>query len=296
MRDRGIPLRARVAAALVHATPDWSASVASRFLGAAARLRLPEPVGRAAVQAYARYFDVNLRDVDPLSLEDGFTSFDEFFTRRLRQGARSIDPRSSTVVSPCDGELRQVAPIEDGSEVVAKGHAFSLGELLADEALAREFVGGTALTIYLHPRDYHRVHAPCDALAHRVVHVPGRLLPVTEASARREPRLFALNERLVHVLETGHGTMAVVMVAAFGVGHMTCSYQRFDPHPRELQVRDCQPPARLSKGDELGIFHLGSTVIMLVGPGLRCTEPHLPVPMLLGRTLLEETASKGDAS
>ena len=98
------------------------------------------------------------------------------------------------------------------------------------------------------------------------------------------------------MLETGHGTMAVVMVAAFGVGHMTCSYQRFDPHPRELQVRDCQPPARLSKGDELGIFHLGSTVIMLVGPGLRCTEPQLPMPMLLGRTLLEESGSKGDAT
>lgn len=293
MRDRGIPLRARVAAALVHATPDWSATVASRLMGAAARLRLPSSVGRAAVQAYARWFDVNLRDVDPLELEDGFTSFDEFFTRRLRSGARSIDPRATAVVSPCDGALREVASIEDGTEVTAKGHAFSLGELLADEALARELVGGTALTIYLHPRDYHRVHAPCDALVHRVVHVPGRLLPVTEASAVREPRLFALNERMIHVLETGYGKMAVVMVAAFGVGHMTCSYQRFTPHPRELQVRDCDPPARLSKGDELGVFHLGSTVILLTGPGLRCTETELPLPVRLGQSLLEEDTGTG---
>ncbi|MCH9680640.1 MAG: archaetidylserine decarboxylase [Deltaproteobacteria bacterium] len=257
-------------------------------------MRLPTAVGRAAVGVYARYFDVNLRDVDPMMLEDGFGSFDEFFTRPLRPGARSIDRSARTVVSPCDGELRDVAPILDGTEVVAKGHAFSLGELLASEELARTFVGGTALTIYLHPRDYHRVHAPCDALAHRVVHVPGRLLPVTAASAQREPKLFSLNERMVHVLETGHGTMAAVMVAAFGVGHMTCSYQRFAPHPRELQVRDCDPPARMSRGDELGIFHLGSTVILLVGPGLRCTEPSLPQTVRLGQPLLEEQPGGGD--
>lgn len=293
MRDRGIPLRARVAAALVHATPDWSATVASRLMGACARLRLPEPVGRAAVEVYARVFDVNLRDIDPLQLEDGFTSFDEFFTRRLRSGARSIDPRASAVVSPCDGALREVAPIEQGAQVTAKGHAFSVGELLADESLARQLVGGTALTIYLHPRDYHRVHAPCDALVKRVVHIPGRLLPVTAASADREPRLFALNERMVHVLETGNGPMAVVMVAAFGVGHMTCSYQRFAPHPRELQVRDCEPPARLSKGDELGVFHLGSTVILLTGPGLHWANTPLPVPVRLGETLLEEEPASG---
>lgn len=296
MRDRGTPLRARLAAALVHATPDWSALVASRLMGAAARMRLPAPVGRAAVGAYARYFDVNLRDVDPLALEDGFASFDEFFTRPLRRGARSIDRSATTIVSPCDGELRDVAPIFGDTEVVAKGHAFSVGELIADEALAREFIGGTALTIYLHPRDYHRVHSPCDALARRVVHVPGRLLPVTEASALREPRLFALNERMIHVLETGHGAVAVVMVAAFGVGHMTCSYQRFAPHPRELQVRDCDPPARLNKGDELGVFHLGSTVILLVGPGLRSVEPERPAPVLLGQPLLEELGPGGRRS
>lgn len=257
-------------------------------MGAAARVRLPPPVGRAAVEAYARVFDVNLRDVDPLRLEDGFHSFDEFFTRPLRSGARSIDPRATTVVSPCDGELRDVAPLSDGAEVVAKGHAFSVAELVADPDLARSLAGGMALTIYLHPRDYHRVHSPCDALAQRVVHVPGRLLPVTAASARREPRLFALNERMVHVLETGHGPVVVVMVAAFGVGHMTCSYQRFTPHPRDLQVRRCEPPARLSKGGELGIFHLGSTVILLVGPGLRCIEPQWPTSVLMGQTLLEE--------
>ena len=288
MTDGAIPLRARVAAALVHATPDWSAALASRLMGAAARLPWPDRFGRMAVAAYARVFDVNLRDVDPLQLEDGFASFDEFFTRPLRPGARSIDRNHGTVVSPCDGVLRDLVPIEDGAEVVAKGHRFSIGELIADETLARTFVGGCAATIYLHPRDYHRVHCPCEALARRVVLVPGRLLPVTAASEKREPRLFALNERMVHVLETGHGTIAVVMVAAFGVGHMTCSYQRFAPHPRELQTRECDPPARLRKGDQLGIFHLGSTVIMLVPPGGVPAEPPVGGMVRLGEAIFEE--------
>jgi phosphatidylserine decarboxylase len=224
-------------------------------------------------------------------LEDGFESFDAFFTRPLRNGARSIDRSASTLVSPCDGELRDVVPLErEDTEVVAKGQGFTIGELLADRELAERFVGGTATTIYLHPRDYHRVHAPCDALAWRVTLVPGRLLPVTAAAVARVPRLFALNERMVHVLETGHGHVAVVMVAAFGVGHMTCSYHRFVPHPRELQVKHCDPPARLRKGDELGVFHLGSTVIVLTEPGMRLVADDVPMPLLLGQPLLEDDA------
>ncbi len=257
-------------------------------MGAAARVPLPAPVGRAAVRAYARVFDVNLQDVDPLQLEEGFSSFDEFFTRPLRRGARSIDRGAQTVVSPCDGMLREVVPIEGTTSIVAKGHAFSIGELLADDELAEQFAGGLAATIYLHPRDYHRVHCPCDALVKRVTLVPGRLLPVTEASADRDPRLFAINERMIHVLETGFGTMAAVMVAAFGVGHMTCSYHRFSPHPRELQRHDPATPVRLRKGDELGIFHLGSTVILLGGKELRAAEPPAPTPVLLGQPVLRE--------
>lgn len=261
-------------------------------MGAAARVPLPAPLGRAAVAAYARVFDVNLQDVDPLTLEEGFTSFDEFFTRPLRRGARSIDRGASTVVSPCDGTLREVSPVEAGTEVTAKGHAFSIGELLADPGLAEEFVGGLAATIYLHPRDYHRVHCPCDALVRRVTLVPGRLLPVTEASADRDPRLFAVNERMVHVLETGFGLMAVVMVAAFGVGHMTCSYHRFSPHPRELLRHAPSSPVRLSKGDELGVFHLGSTVIIVAGPELRAMDPPPPTPVLLGQPVLREQQAR----
>jgi len=270
MSSRSTPLGARVAARIVHATPDWSSILASKLVGAAARLKMTPSVGRFAVSTYARLFGVNLRDVDPLVLEEGFETMNAFFTRPLRAGARSIDRSPEVLVAPCDGELREVAPIERVTEVVAKGHSYGIGELLADHELAERFVGGTASTIYLHPRDYHRVHAPCDALAHRVSLIPGRLLPVNDASVDYDPRVFAINERMVHLLETGHGWVAVVMVAAFGVGNMSCPYHRFDPHPRELQVARLEPPSRMGKGAELGVFHLGSTVIMLtekpVGP------------------------------
>ncbi len=290
MPSRAIPWGARVAAAVAHATPDWSATLASRLIGYAARTRLPPQVGRSAVTAYARYFGVNLRDVDPMALEEGFSSFDEFFTRPLRRGARSIDRSPNTLVSPCDGELRDIKPIERVTEVVAKGHSFSIGELLADDELAERFVGGSAATIYLHPRDYHRVHAPVDALARKVVLVPGRLLPVNDASVDRDPRVFAVNERMVHLLETGLGWVAVVMVAAFGVGNMSCAYHRFEAHPRELQTVQCDPPARLRKGDELGMFHLGSTVIILTQAQLTRCELVAPQPLLLGQALLLEDA------
>jgi phosphatidylserine decarboxylase len=178
--------------------------------------------------------------------------------------------------------------IERVTEVMAKGQSLSIGELLADEELAAKFTGGTATTIYLHPRDYHRVHSPCDALAHRITVIPGRLLPVTEASVARDPRVFAVNERMVHVLETGLGWVAVVMVAAFGVGNMTCAYDTFEPHARVLQVHHREPPARLRKGDELGTFHLGSTVILLTQPGVEALDVRLPRTVLLGQPLFEE--------
>jgi len=254
-------------------------------------MKLPPVVGRAAIGAYARYFGVNLRDVDPLTLEEGFDTFDAFFTRRLRDGARFIERGAGTLVSPCDGELRERVEIERSTEVVAKGHRFGIGELLADDALAERFVGGTASTIYLHPRDYHRVHCPCDALIHRVSLVPGRLLPVNDASVAMDPRVFAVNERMVHLLETGFGWVAVVMVAAFGVGNMSCAYDRFEAHPRELQIHHRDPPARLRKGDELGTFHLGSTVIVLTQPGVKAAELRLPSAVLLGQPLFEEEST-----
>jgi phosphatidylserine decarboxylase len=288
MPDREIPWRARLAAAVLDVSPDWGASAASKALGAAARARLPRPLSRAFVSAYVRYFGVDLEDIDPRSLDDGYDSFNAFFTRRLRPGARPVDPRHEVLSAPCDGLLRGIVPIERGTGVVAKGHAYTLGELLADDGLAEQFVGGRATTIYLHPRDYHRVHAPCDATAQRVIAVPGRLLPVTAAALERSPRLFARNERLIHVLDTPFGVLAVVMIAAFGVGHMSCAYRHVEPHPREVQRVDCVPPAALRKGDELGVFHLGSTVVVLTRPGVQpLVSADEPAVVRMGQPLMK---------
>lgn len=288
MPDLAIPWRARLAAAVLDASPDWGASAASWALGAASRTRLPRPLSRAVVTAYVRYFGVDLDDVDPQALREGYDSFNAFFTRRLVEGARPVDPRRDVLVAPCDGLLRGVAPIERDVAVTAKGHAYTIGELLADESLAEAFIGGAATTIYLHPRDYHRVHVPCDADAAQVTAVPGRLLPVTAAALERTPRLFALNERVVHVLDTELGKLAVVMIAAFGVGHMSCAYHSVEAHPREIRRVVLDPPVALRKGDELGIFHLGSTVVMLTQRGVRPLVPaDSPVPMRMGQPLLQ---------
>ena len=154
-----------------------------------------------------------------------------------------------------------------------------------------DHVGGLATTIYLHPRDYHRVHCPCDADVRAVTAVPGRLLPVTAAALEREPRLFARNERLIHHLDTALGAMAVVMVAAFGVGHMSCAYRQVAVHPRQIQRTVCTPPVRLRKGDELGVFHLGSTVVLLTRPGVELSDLDLPISVRMGEALLEGSAT-----
>lgn len=255
-------------------------------MGSAARMRIPRPLSRAAVAAYVRYFDVDTEDVDPDALADGYSSFNEFFTRRLKPGARPLAEGEHKLVSPCDGTLRDAAPIEPNGRLVAKGHAYSVAELLADDDMAAAFVGGLQTTIYLHPRDYHRVHAPCGGELKRLTLVPGRLLPVTDASVKREPRVFALNERMVHLLETPVGPVAVVMIAAFGVGNMTCAYRPVETHPSEAMDFEGEG-LRVGKGDELGVFNLGSTVVLLTARGVEPAPSVVPGPVLFGQPLLE---------
>jgi phosphatidylserine decarboxylase len=287
MRSSDLSLRGRIAAALIERTPPRSAMAATQAIGLAARVPLPGGLSRAAVAAYTRWFGVELADVDPDQLERGFASFDAFFTRNLRHGAREVDKRPGILVSPCDGRLREVAEVEAQGVVVAKGHAYAIGELIGDSALAERFVGGLQAVIYLHPRDYHRVHAPISGVSRRIVLIPGRLLPVNDAGIAREPRLFAVNERQVHILETDHGTVAVVLVAAFGVGHMSCPYRQVTAHPSDETVLDLEPPPFLAKGDELGVFHLGSTVVLLTEPGFSLAEGLVPDQrVVMGQALL----------
>lgn len=287
MSSSELSLRGRLAVALLERTPPRSALAATQMMGVAARVPLPARVSRLAVGAYARFFDVDLGEVDPSHLERGYASFDAFFTRNLREGARVIDKDPNVLVSPCDGRLREFAEIEAQGVVVAKGHAYAIGELLGDAQLAARFVGGLQAVIYLHPRDYHRVHTPVTGRATRLSAIPGRLLPVNDASVSSEPRLFALNERQVHLIESDYGAVAVVLVAAFGVGHMSCSYTRLAVHPDREVVVEPKPAPLLTKGEELGVFHLGSTVVLLTEAGFEPARAFEPGARLeLGEALL----------
>jgi phosphatidylserine decarboxylase len=204
-----------------------------------------------------------------------YSSLGDLFSRRLRPGLRPVCPDLDAVASPCDGVLAARGTAVDGALVQAKGKNYQLEDLVVDPQLARDLRGGEYATIYLSPRDYHRVHAPIDAHLVRYDYIPGALWPVNPNIATRRARLLSRNERVVITLDAGHfGKVAVVMVAASGVGNIklehaegvsasgeTASWRALG-EPRRIEVG-----VDVQKGDELGAFRLGSTVVMVFRPG-----------------------------
>jgi phosphatidylserine decarboxylase len=240
----------------------------SRLVGAATRARLPRPALRAAMRGFASRYGVDLSECPPL---DGYRTFGEFFARPLLPGRRPIEPGAEVVVSPVDGVVSEAGLALEGRLVQAKGVDYGAEALLADAQLARRLAGGAFATLYLSPRDYHRIHFP---LGGRVVgwrYVPGALWPVNPASVENVPGLFAGNERLVTVLDTPLGLCAVVAVGATIVGRVRAFY---DPGVPATNLRgatgrshDYPVPLAVEKGAELGAFEMGSTVILLFEPG-----------------------------
>ena len=204
---------------------------------------------------------------------DAFERFDDFFTRPLRDGARPIAEGAGVVVSPCDGVVSQAGLSEGGRLIQCKGRDYTVAGLLADAAEARAFEGGAYATIYLSPRDYHRIHSPVDGSVTGYRHIPGAFFPVNPTSVRNVAGLFSINERLVTYLDSDVGRVAVVAVAATGVGWITVAYDRdVRTHRggsagRHGWAQRYASPRRLGRGAELGMFHLGSTVILLFEPG-----------------------------
>ena len=245
----------------------------SRFVGRCADLQLPRPVLRMLVAAYARALDVDLGEavVPP----GGFRNFDDFFTRQLRPGLRPLAPGQRRLVSPVDGTLARYGAIEDGQLLQVKGKTYDLAALLDDAELARRFDGGTYFTLYLSPRDYHRIHAPADGHILGYHYIPGRLFPVNRLGVERVPGLFPRNERLVTLMKTPLGQMAVVKVGATSVGRISVSYAdlRTNEGGNARHAVLFARPKEIAKGADLGAFHLGSTVVLLVQPpGLRLDE------------------------
>ena len=198
-----------------------------------------------------------------------YASFNEFFTRALKPGLR---PQAKTaLVCPVDGAISQFGAIEHDQIFQAKGHHYSTTALVGGDAeLAAQFNDGSFATIYLSPKDYHRIHMPCDGRLLRMIHVPGELFSVNPTTARGVPGLFARNERVVCVFESALGPFVLTLVGATIVGSMATVWHGVVNPPRVKQVREwryADTPVRLKKGEEMGRFLLGSTVVLLFPKG-----------------------------
>ncbi|MDD0811344.1 archaetidylserine decarboxylase [Curvibacter sp. RS43] len=218
-----------------------------------------------AIRRFVARYGVDLSEAQ-LGQASDYASFNDFFTRPLREGARP--PAQADYLCPVDGAISQFGPIERDQIFQAKGHSYSTQALVGgNAALARQFEDGHFATLYLSPRDYHRIHMPCDGRLLRMIHVPGDLFSVNPATARGIPGLFARNERVVCVFEDAAGRPFVLtLVGATIVGSMATVWHGLVNPPRPGTVREWRydsQSVQLKKGDEMGRFLLGSTVVML---------------------------------
>jgi phosphatidylserine decarboxylase len=216
------------------------------------------------IRRFVDRFGVNMNEAaDPDTA--AYATFNDFFTRALRPGARPL--AAADWVCPVDGALSACGAIERDQVVQAKGHRYSTAALLGGSAqLAGQFVDGHFATLYLSPKDYHRIHMPCDGRLQRMIHVPGALFSVNPATAQAVPGLFARNERVVCLFETAFGPLALVLVGATIVGSMATVWHGVVNPPRIGVLREwnyADRDVRLKQGEEMGRFLLGSTVVML---------------------------------
>jgi phosphatidylserine decarboxylase len=222
---------------------------------------------------------MNLSETE-LSLED-YATFHELFVRRLQPGCRPIFPGDDVLVSPVDGCLTAFGGVRSDMVIQAKGVDYSLSRLIGDSQLAEEFDSGTFLTLYLRPKDYHRIHCPLPATITRTQRIPGSLYPVKPYMTRNLRGLFTQNERLVLLLDSSLGKVLMVCVAAAGVGTISTSFGQ--ENGRSLGKAG---PIRLEKGEEIAVFHLGSTVILFFEPGrLALSELEPGRELLMGEAL-----------
>ncbi len=244
------------------------------------------PASRHLIRPFARAFGVNLAEAElPPS---GYDTLNAFFTRRLRPGARPFDPDPRTLVSPVDGRVAAWGDCRQDRLLQVKGVEYTLFGLLRDGPMAARFEDGLYATLYLSPRDYHRVHAPLPLSVTGIGYMPGSLLPVNPPSVRWVDQLYTLNERVAVYADSPAGCVAVVLVGAHCVGSIRLAFHDFVTNrpgigPRRLAF---ERPIELRKGDELGVFEMGSTVVVLFERGrveARLGPPGEPVR--LGQTL-----------
>jgi phosphatidylserine decarboxylase len=269
----------------------------SALVGWGATKALPARLRPLAYRAFARAVGANLDEVE-LDLA-GYESLGDFFARKLRHGARVIDAAARSIISPCDGVIAARGVASDGTLVQAKGRTYQLAELVADAALAARLTGGAYATIYLSPRDYHRVHIPLDATVLGYDYLPGTLWSVKPRVMEHRDGVLARNERVVFRLDAGPvGHVALVMVGAGGVGNIRVApelgggdtaWWRSAREPRRVELAGV---AR-KRGDELGAFRLGSTVVLVFAPGRAELEGEIGSALQFGQRIGRVTDPRG---
>ncbi len=263
----------------------------STVVGRLVSRRLPEPIGRKTVELFAKYYGIDMSEAEfPI---ERYKTIGELFTRRLKPGAR---PVGEGIVHPADSRVTEAGTIERMRVIQAKGRAYSLPELLRSNHWALAFEGGVFVTYYLCPTDYHRVHAPVTGDVVWSCHVPGELWPVNEWSVGAIEDLFAVNERVVAVADTERGKVAVIMVAATNVGDIGVCFDEgistvHRGGERAAREKSYEPPKPIVKGEEFGVFRMGSTVILLFEKGM---VPEAACASLRGKTVrVGETLHRG---
>lgn len=230
------------------------------------------------IRAFIRYYRVDMQEA-LLPQPSSYKTFNEFFTRHLRPEVRPMSGDDAGLVVPVDGTISQLGCIDEGRLVQAKGHHYQLDQLLAgDTQLVKTFQGGQFATLYLSPRDYHRVHMPCDGVLQQMIYVPGARFSVSPLTTQQVPNLFARNERVIIIFETAFGPVAQILVGAAIVGsiHVIWAGKVISWSGTITQwVYSPEEPILLKRGSEMGYFKLGSTVINLFAPNRLSLASHL---------------------
>lgn len=243
------------------------------------RVRVPW-VKNTLIRVIGRVVGIDLDEAKSADPAD-YACFNDFFTRELKAGARPVDSDPLSLISPCDGRVSETGDLRGDRLLQAKGIDYKLDALLAGDDCCRALEGGSFFTIYLSPRDYHRVHMPLTGRLLRMIHVPGKLFSVAPYTVRQIPGLFARNERVICVFDGDHGPYAQVLVGAMMVGSMSTVWAgEVTPSPRNsVHLWDySDQEIKLERGAEMGRFNMGSTVVTILPPAAVSTDSIWPAP------------------